>query len=266
MPKSKPFIIDDSTSNDILHPEGYATGYDPGSVGLMWSPQTQELESAVLPMADIEIIPRSEWSARIKEREEKQMRMRDIRGRKPIYDQQQNGYCWSYGPHNAATYARFRTNKPRRFFNPCAIAAIIMSGRDQGAWSGLALKAMTEIGMSPLTKWPGTSRDTRNDTPELRQEMKKFKVQEAYFDATKHPSEQYNKYDVVFSALLLGIPLSLDWMQWGHATSGLDPVEFEPGAFGIDIENSWANWGDNGWAVIPEQKWEPTNAVGVRVI
>ena len=63
------------------------------------------------------------------------------------------------------------------------------------------------------------------------------------------------------------LPVVVDLNWWGHSICAMDPVEVEPGSFGIRILNSWSDkWGDLGEAVLRGSKAHPDGSVAPRVV
>src|SRR5262245_35191418 len=85
-----PFVIGDSTDNDLLFPTDHARGAVPRD----YSVQPVEM---LAPPTEMPLVPRSEWSARCKELKDRKARTTDLRQagigkRVPALDQGQVGY------------------------------------------------------------------------------------------------------------------------------------------------------------------------------
>src|SRR5258706_217254 len=61
---------------------------------------------------DMPLIPRSEWSERIKDMEANKSRLSDIRGDIPSRDQNGKGYCWAHSSVSAMILLRARDGQP----------------------------------------------------------------------------------------------------------------------------------------------------------
>lgn len=253
-------IIDDSTNNDLLfkHPRGLVPrDYNVHPVDMF------------APPSEIPLIPRSEWSDRIKEMERTKSRISDIllHRKIPCTDQNGHGYCWAYSTGGCVIALRALQNQPYIPLNPHSVAAIIKNGRDEGGWCGLSAEFLTKHGIAPEANWPKNSRDVRRyDTPETRNIMAKFKVTEDWVDLTRSVYDRNLTFDQVMSCLLMRIPCALDFNWWGHSVMGCDPVELD-GEFCIRIRNSWTeSWGDKGFGVLRGGKQIPNGAVALRVV
>jgi len=259
-------VIDDDY--EVRHRDNLmlpARGYDPDTVN-------RSIFGMMGPPSEIALIPRSEWSERIKEMERTKSRISDIlrRANIPSTDQNGFGYCWSFSVGGCIQAVRAFNGQPYIPLNPCSIAATIKQGRDEGGWCGLSLRFAMEHGIAPMGtgpgQWPALSRKYQTLEPACREEMAKFKVSEGYIDLTRADYDQVMTFDQVMSCLLSRIPCALDFNWWGHSVMGCDPVEVSSGSFGIRIRNSWTDsWGDKGFSVLQGQKAIPDNAVGIQV-
>lgn len=216
---------------------------------------------------DFPLIPRSEWSPRIKEMEETKSRLSDIRDRgnrgKPIpyLDQGPIGYCWAHSTVHALMLLRAAMNQPYRPLSAFAVAAIIMQGRDEGGWSALSLEWIMKHGCPTQEFWPQGDRNLRRDTPEMRSDASRHQVDAGWIEPDSPHWDRDLSFDQFFSLLLARTPVPVDLNWWGHAVCAVDPVEVEPGSYGVRIMNSHRGWGDNGMGVLRGNRAIPDNAV-----
>ena len=260
------FIIDQSTDKDLLFSptiDGVkmSHGHDPNQVVRGALPQ---------PPSSIKLIPRSEWSARIKERKELQAGLRWKRRRhldgKPIPSSDQNGdgYCWFYSSTGCVTLARMRDNLPYVRLNAHSGAAIIKNGRNEGGWCGLSAQFIMEHGVADFSAWPEHSRNLSNDKPATRENMAKYKVTEGFFDLSTPAYDRNLTVEMIATLLLTDQPVALDFNEWLHSVVGIDWDEPERGAFCPVIWNSWRDgWGELGEGHI--LRWDVDGAVGLVV-
>lgn len=242
-----------------------ARGYDPDSVDA-------SIYGMMGPPSEITLIPRSEWSARIKEKERTQSNLSHILRRAgiPSTDQGGVGYCWAYSTVGCVQAIRAFNGQPHIPLNAHSVASIIKRGRDEGGWCGLSCRFLMEHGVAPMGsgdgEWPEHSRAYQTYEPRCRERMKQFLVTEGWVDLGLRDYDQSMSFDQVMSCLLANIPCALDFNWWGHSVIGLDPVEVSANQFGIRIRNSWTDgWGDKGFSVLTGQKAIPNGAVGLRV-
>lgn len=264
------FLIDDSTNPD-LYMDPIIDG-EKKLRGLVPRDYTIDPPEMFAPPTEIQLIPRSEWSARIKEMEETKSRLSDLRmiakngGPIPSLDQNGDGYCWSYSTGSCSMLVRARDNQPYVRLNPHAVAAIIKKGRNEGGWCGLSAKFLREYGIPSEEYWPGHSRALSNDTPAMRENAALHKVIEDWVDLAASLYDQNLTFEQMMSCLLMRIPCALDFNHWSHSVCGVDPVEIEPGSFGPRIWNSWTDsWGDMGMGVLRGSKGIPDGALAIRV-
>src|SRR5687768_17194601 len=84
-----------------------------GAVPRDFSVQPRPMQAVQFPL-----IPRGEWSERIRDKKAAKSQLSDIRNRgdngQPIksYDQNGQGYCWAYSVTAAVTLARAAANQP----------------------------------------------------------------------------------------------------------------------------------------------------------
>lgn len=216
---------------------------------------------------EMELIPESEYDARIEEKEATKSRMSDLRLGIASLDQNGVGYCWAHSTTHAVTILRLRNNQPFVPLSAFSVAAIIKKGRDEGGWCGLSAEFARNTGIAPQSKWPQGNRNySQLDTPEMRAEMAKHRITEDWVDLRKQVWDRNLTMKQIFTCLLLNIPLALDFEWWGHSVCGLDMVKIERGSYGIRIWNSWSDsWGDNGMGVLQGDKCIPMGAIAVRM-
>lgn len=260
-------IIDDSTDDGLLL-DPVVDGQPMSRGAVPRDYDVQPIETFAAPDG-IKLIPRSEWSDRIKAQEAAKSRISDIlrRAKIPSTDQNGHGYCWAYSTGGCVQAVRALNNQPYVRLNPHAVAAIIKRGADQGGWCGLSAQFLTETGIPSFEFWPEHSRSLSNDTPAMRANATKHKVTEDWYDLTRPVHGQRLTFDQVATCLLNNVPCATDFNWWGHSVMACDLVEVEPGDFGIRIRNSWRDsWGDLGFSVLRGSKCKPDGAVAIRVV
>lgn len=263
MAKKKDSIIDDSTPNDILfNPiiDGEVKGH--GLIPRDYATYPAEMFD---PPSDMELIPRSEWSDRIKEKEQQKSRLSDIR-QGPSLDQNGQGYCWAYSTTSCVMLLRARGNQPYVRLSAHGVACIIKSFRNEGGWCGLSAKFHREKGCPSTEFWKEKSMSRSNDKPETWENAAKHKVTEDWVDLTRNVYDQNLTLDQVATCLLNNIPCAVDFNWWSHSVCAMDLVEVESGSYGIRIWNSWGDgWEDRGTGILRGSKAIPNGAVALRV-
>lgn len=257
-------LIDDDVKNkdNDMPPPGFGRGL------VSRDPATQGVGMVGLPVTNIKLIPRAEWSARIKEGNETKSFLSHIRRRgdngKPIpsLDQNGQGYCWAYGTTAAVMLLRAKANQPYVRLSGHSVGCKVKNFRDEGGWGALSLDFINQNGVAPVDAWPEKSMSRQNDRPETWTAAKKFITTADWMDIADPVHDRDMTFDQIMTLLLSGIPVVADMMDWGHCTVWMDPVEVEPGSFGVKGWNSWTDqWGDLGEYVRRGSKAIPENAV-----
>lgn len=259
------FVIDDATSNDVLFPDGYGRG----CVERDYSVQPMPMQAVEFPL-----IPRSEWSARIKEKEQTKSRISDVRrrcgpngGLMPSLDQGPVGYCWAHSTVHGAMLLRGLQGQAYVPLSAYAVAATIKGGRDEGAWGALSMDFAISRGIPSQSFWPQGSRDLSKGTAACWENAKLHRVTENWMDLARQAWDRELSFDQVITLLLSDIPVVGDFNWWGHSVILMDAVEVEPGSFGVRILNSWSDgWGDKGEAVLRGSQAIPDGACAPRSV
>jgi hypothetical protein len=253
-----PIIDTEGPNTDLSHPKGMTFGLVPRDYSV-------DPASMFAPPSEMELIPQSEWDARYDEQEELQSSLEHIylsgpNGGPAFVNLNQNGhgYCWAYSTGHSIMIDRLKRNLPPIRLNPHATAAIIKGGRDEGGWCGLSAAHGRDFGYAEEGngpgQWPLHSRDLRNDTPLLRAEMAKRKIEEEWTDLTQAVYDQNLTEAQCATCGFNNIPGPRDYNHWRHSVCGLRWVRIERNDWGQLILNSWPNWGRFGLAVLRGSK------------
>lgn len=264
-------IIDTESSafDDVLFPKDQTFGLIPRDYAI----DPPEMFSS--PPAEMDLIPESEWDARYDEQEELKSSLEHIYLSGPNgtpafinLDQNGHGYCWAYSTGHSIMIDRLKRNLAPVRLNPHATAAIIKRGRDEGGWCGLSAKFGRENGYAiegnGPGQWPLHSRDLRFDTPALRAEMAKHKIDEEWVDLTRSVYDQNLTRAQLATSGFMNIPGPGDYNWWGHSVCRLRWVRVERGNWGQLILNSWKNWGRFGLSVLTGSKAVSNGALAIR--
>jgi hypothetical protein len=267
--KKQEFIIDDET----IHKPGvrdrvFAPVVD-GEVkshGLVPRDYSKFPQEMFAQPSEMQLIPRAEWSARIKELEKQKARLSDLRTW-PSLDQNGQGYCWAYSTTATAMLTRAADNLPYVRLSAHSVACKVMNFADRGGWCGLSAKFIRENGIVPASLWPEKSMSRANDTPAAWEAAKSFRITEDWVDLARREWDQNLTFDQVATCLLSGIPCAVDFNWWAHSVCAMDLVEVEPGSFGLRILNSWTDqWGDKGVGILRGSQAIPDGAIATRVV
>lgn len=262
------FIIDHSTDNDKLYPKAFGRGFDESQVVQNFLPKMFGDHPD-----QMKVIPRHEWSARIKEKAALGANLKTIRQtaangqQMPTLDQNGQGYCWFYSVARCLMYLRAKQNQPYVRLSAHAGACMVKNFRDEGGWSPLAAKFCRERGLPSVAHWPEKSMSRSNDRFEVWENAKGNIITEDWADLTAAVYDQNLTFEQIATCLLLDIPITLDLPWWSHSVNGHTLVEPEPGSFAVEGDNSWTDgWGERGSFVMREEKVTPMSACAIRVI
>lgn len=253
-----PLVIHETTDNDLVFPINYGRGHDPDQVVPMM----------FAPPGDMELIPESEWDARIQEQEEQESSLTHLYRRSGMkhLDQGQSNYCWGHSLVHTAMLSRLSRNLPLVPLSAFGVCAPIKNGRNDGGWCGLSAQFARDRGIPSQTFWPQGDFDYRKYAArdDVWQNAALHKITEDYVDLTRPVWGQNLTVQQVATCLLLNIPVVLDFNWWGHSVCGIRWKKIENGSYGPEILNSWKGWGDNGLATLQGSRGRPDGALATR--
>lgn len=247
-------VLHDTTNSDEFFPKDKGRGlqlYHRGSSGYA---------GVANPFPDSLLIPRSEWQARIKEREEKKSRIRDLcdQAKLPPKDQDQTDFCWGNAPTYLTEVMRVIQNEPMVILSPASVCAPLTDFKNEGGWGKWALQRISDHGAVPVDHWPANAINRKYDTPANDEIAASYRVTEWW-------ELEPQNVDQLVTCLLLGYPVAVGYDWWSHEVSGIDPVWID-GDIGLLIRNSWgSSWKDNGYAILQGKRMIPDDAVAPRV-
>lgn len=259
-----PIIEDHPRFEALTNPKGVSFGCVPRNM--------DEFPLEMFSAQDsMEVYKETDWDGLFDEQEAKQDSLEHIYLSGPNggprfvnLDQEQNGYCWQYSKGHCMMISRLANNLPVVRLNPCANAAILKKGKNQGGWCGEGVDLLGSMGMPDENHWPGTSRDLRHDTTEMRANAKKYRLLDDWFDTTRPISGQKMTGRQIATCGFNNVPTAQDFNWWGHSVCGIRWVRIEKGSWGPLILNSWLNWGRHGLGVLRGSKAVCDNAIGIK--
>ena len=246
-----------------------------GEFGRGWEPKPTEDSSDLLGFCSplsVDVIDRSEWDERIKDRERQKNRLTDLAdmlGIK-IRSQMMTNYCWMWAVVRAVELLRAQQGLDYVPLSPASCAAPLTNyanarpprGRAAGVggWSTKGLIYLADVGAAPVSMWGDTAIDRRLDTPEVRAVRSRYRCREWWDLGRKN-------FDQMATVLLMGKPVAggLSWM--GHAMCAVDLVKLDGrGRYGVIWDNSYGEqWGKNGRVVMEEGRSTANDQVSPRV-
>ena len=266
-----PFIIDDSTPSDVTHDPQFGRGLVPRN---FTKNPVGSYDTIPAMAVDMPLIPRSEWSARIKERKELKARIKDLRrtrgpngGPIPSLDQNGVGYCWAHSGTMGTMLIRAAMGEPYVLLSAFMVGCLMKNYRDQGGWGADGVDFIAKNGVPTADFWPIQSMKRRCDTPAMRENAAKHKITEGWIDINAAVYDRNLTIDQVATVLLTGGVVVGDFNWWGHSVILMDWDEVESGSFGPIGLNSWSDqWGDLGEFTLQGSKSVPDGAVGLRAV
>lgn len=176
------------------------------------------------------------------------------------YDQNGQGFCWAYSSTAAATMARVVAGNPHVRLSAHKVGCFVKQYQDQGGWNAQSIEHIATVGVPTEDLWPAKSMSRSNDTPEMRANSLQHRFVE-WMDLVEGGDELKLQ---VATALLLNIPMAMDFNHWGHSVMGCRLVRWDP--FTVRIWNSWQDgWGDKGMGDLVGWKALPNGAIACRV-
>ncbi len=180
----------------------------------------------------IKIIPRQERLRMIKEREDRNLTMRDVIP--VIFDQNGKGSCAGESSVGSLVTARSFAGLDYVLLNPWSLYYFSGGGRDGGSNIDTNLQYLRDQGVLPMSVWP-RSKGLRRPPKDLMEEHAvKYRVDE-FYDIRN--AEEFK------SALALGFTVVCG--RRGHSMYWFEMLDDDRGR----VANSWGQWGDKGCTI-----------------
>lgn len=219
------------------------------------------------PPSDIQIYPESEWEDRLTEQWD---RKETIYHNWKIHDngeQPQNLYqngdplCWGHSSTWAAMAARMMAGEIYVALSAYMVSMLATGYVNKGGWCGQSAKVLKEIGACSQEFWPQQNKSRSNDTPAMRANAARHKIDEEWRDLTRPIYGQEMTEAMVVACSLNNHPMALDFNWWGHSVGGAGSVVVERGSIGRMIMNSH---GGDGFMILRGSKAKPDGAIAIR--
>lgn len=210
----------------------------------------------------VPVIPRSEWSARLKEMQEQKLLISQMQNWEPD-DQGSHPTCWAAATCAVFSTARVLQGHPFVRISAMSVACPI-SGGVSGGYEGEALDLLAKRGGVDVALWGYTEISRSKDSdPACEANRLLHKSLESY---------ECSSFDEFATAWLLRYPCTISYNWWSHCVSAVDLVEIEPGSFGVRIRNNWGDWeakndfGFSGYTVFREGHGTPSDGFAIRQV
>lgn len=206
------------------------------------------------------LIDEDEWPERIEEMERTKTRISDLLDQAGLTVLNQNGtnYCWINAPVHCVEIIRCLAGEEMIRLSPASCGGPIKGYRNVGGWGAEGLRYIIEHGIVPQSMWPPNAIDRRLDTPQSREERKKFRTPE-WVECRPRTTREW------MSLLLQRIPVAVGYNWWRHEVTMIDPVRMSGGSYAARINNSWGTgWKDNGRSILSGSRVQPDDAVAPR--
>lgn len=275
MMRANEIVINDANFREFCDPD-YTVDGQKKSRGLVprdYNRYPVGCYGAAIPLraVDMPLIPRSEWSDRIKFKVDSKSQLSDVRltgnnGQMiPSLDQDGKGFCWAHSGTSAVMMLRAMMGLPYVPLSAYAVACVIKNYQDEGGWGAQGLDFITTRGVPSDKFWPMQSMSRANDNPATWENARLHRVTEGWVDLEAAQYDRDLTFDQVATLLLCNVPVVGDFNWWGHSVCLLDLVETSPGKFGVRILNSWGDsWSDRGMGVLEGGKAIPDGATAPR--
>lgn len=214
--------------------------------------------------AEVPTLPRSEWSARLKEQ---RARKRTITDHQRWQCDNQGSYptCWSAGTCQAYSTVRVMQMGIAHHVRISAMSlAVPISGGNRGGYEGDAVRYLTQHGGVDSKLWGYTDRSNKSSDPQIQANRLLHKSLESY---------ECNGFDEFATAMLLGFPCTVSYNWWSHVVMLTELVEIESGSWGFRIRNNWGEsygdkneYGVGGYAIFREGKGTPSGGFAFRSV
>jgi hypothetical protein len=188
-------------------------------------------------------IPRAEWPERIRDRAKKTLFI-NTRGILPSHDQDGHSDCWAQAPVRAVEIVNLLQRRRPHLLSVESIVVPIDGARDRGGNVEDAILQLVNYGACNQDLWPANKLFQSAADP-------RWKANRAENKIIRFVDLQ--DYDDQISFALHDLPAAcvIPWMN--HAMCSLDPVQIGRNAFGLRMDNSWGDWGDQGTKVYDEE-------------
>jgi len=211
--------------------------------------------SVAAPISEADLIPRSEWPDRIREKDREHTWIKDLIEDIDPMDQDGLNYCHGYGPTMAAMINRRIQNQPHVLLSAESIAGPVTRWRNDGAYPEDDLQQFVEFGACPASMMDRPlSRNPEKWDKNWETERLKYRVVE-----WKDGLIPGKSFDAAMSGALRNRIGAAGFVWWGHEVCyGIHAQDLGGGKYSIGGINSWGkDYGENGRFYLQEGKGTP---------
>lgn len=250
-------IIHDSTPMDLCLPP---SGGERGLMLVRGSGEDYVYGELAKPFPQELLIPRSEWQARIQEKEERKTRLSDLITQAGLPEKDQNGlsYCWIFGPTQTIEVVRMKQGQVYVSLSPASAGGPIKNFRNVGGWGKEGLEWISKYGLCPSSIWPDTSLDRRLYNDENKAIALKYRTTEWWECRPRN-------LDELVSLGLLGVPGAAGYNWQSHETMYVEPIWLD-GTIATRNRNQWKGYGDKNFYILQGSRMLPDDLVAPSVV
>lgn len=156
------------------------------------------------------------------------------------------GYCHVYSVTNAFEGQLGFQNPSAKVpvLSPESVGAPVTGFKNRGSWPSKNCAYAAEHGFALQEHWPKhLYHNGKMNDPKVLEDRKRFRILK-WIDIDTRDREQ--GWWQAICASLAGFLVAVGQMHWSHSVMLTDPKINSKGEIGNEIENQWANWGDDG--------------------
>jgi len=197
----------------------------------------------------INVIPRSEWPARIAALKAANAGLMPLTYHIPPYDQNGTNYCWCNAVAQGMTAMGYQQGRPHYLLSAASIGGPITNYRNVGGWGADAMNFGQKTGAVRVDLWPSNAISSSYfKKAEVQADYPRNKLTAQIADLGQTGGSMF---DEVATCVLLGAPVPVGYNWWSHEVLAVG-LEIKDGKPYLILRNSWGQYEDNGFFLLPE--------------